>query len=140
MYRVYNGSEMKKLAVAIIFICTSHIAFSQQSFLLSSNKTGANRISLVFEKTLPNGIDNVKVLPPGFRMLKVGRPLTFFGGLMIVSGIVVNSAANKHASDDTNPKAVLGPVLMIAGTGMAIPGIILWARGSNKYNSYLKSK
>ena len=131
---------MKILSVVIVLICTSFIAFSQQSFLLSSNKTGAVNVNSVFEKTLPYGIEGIKVVPPGLRMLKAGRPLTFFGGLMIATGVVVISAANRHSYDDPNSKAVIGPILIVSGIGMTIPGIILWVRGSKKYNNYLKSK
>lgn len=139
---------MKKLTVVIIFICTSFIAFSQQSSTLTFYRTGTNKISPVFEKNLPYYfMEDSKVSPPGLRMLKVGRPITFFGGLMIVTGGFINTIANKNSYYDpytgktiVDSKAVWGPVLIIAGTGMVIPGAILWARGSKKYKTYLKSK
>ncbi len=138
---------MKGLAIFIILSCISFIAFSQQSVMLAFNTADASNTNSVFKRNLPGVIKDVKVVPPGFRMLKVGRPLTFFGGLIIVTGAFVNSIADKDGQYDPytgtttrDVKSVLGPVLIIAGAGMAIPGVVLWANGSKKYKNYLNSK
>lgn len=123
------------------------MSFSQQSVVDTTYTTTISKTSPVFEKTLPYVIDGVNIVPPGFKMLKAGRLLTFFGSLMIATGGIVTSIANGQGNYDpytqkttVSSKGVFGRVLIIAGAGMAVPGVVLWSKGSKKYDSYLKSK
>ena len=86
-------------------------------------------------------------LPPGYRMRNVGRTLTIIGGAMLIGGIIVYNEADPvydYNSQYTTyytkeeQQAALGVLMVMAGTGMTIPGIILWSKGSKKYKRHLE--
>lgn len=88
--------------------------------------------------------------PPGLRMRNTGRTLTIIGGVMLVGGIVMAATADElyyettYSSSGTysegDPQGAIGIVMAVAGTGMAIPGIIFWSKGSKRYNKYLEEQ
>ncbi|MCD9018569.1 hypothetical protein [Parachryseolinea silvisoli] len=85
---------------------------------------------------------------PGERMRKAGRILTILGAGMLVGGIIVYNNAdddyyntytqNGTTYEEGDPQAALGILMMVGGTGMVVPGVILWAKGAAKYNRALK--
>lgn len=88
--------------------------------------------------------------PPGFRMRNVGRTLTLIGGAMLIGGIVVYNNADKtyYTYQNSNgttyteggEEAAVGVLMVMAGTGMAVPGIIFWSKGAKKYKRYLEQQ
>lgn len=62
---------------------------------------------------------------------------------MFIGGIIVYSSADKSCYYDAygylicnDEKVYLGALMLVAGTGMLIPGIILWTKGAKKYKAY----
>lgn len=85
---------------------------------------------------------------PGERMKKTGAVLTILGGAMLVGGIAVLSTAdemyystgtnsNTGSYEEGDPKAAVGFLMIAAGAGMTVPGIIFWTKGSKRYKQYL---
>lgn len=101
--------------------------------------------SPVFLSTTNYGSFDKVVLPPGYRMKKVGSTLTIAGAAMFVGGIIVISEADKTTYYNYNtgqyeyndPKILLGSLMLVGGAGMMVPGIIFWAKGAKRYNRYL---
>ncbi|NJM25659.1 MAG: hypothetical protein HC859_09380 [Bacteroidia bacterium] len=85
---------------------------------------------------------------PGYRQRNTGRALTIMGGVMLVTGVVLVSTADATYYNTTvtssgtyeegDPKGGFGTLMMAGGLGMTIPGIILWSKGSKRYNRYLE--
>lgn len=73
------------------------------------------------------------------------------GGAMLIGGIIMYSRADKTVEEDTvfysngtydivydmDPKYPGGILLMIAGTGISVPGVLIWRKGVKKYNQYM---
>lgn len=88
---------------------------------------------------------------PGYRQRNTGRTLTIIGGVMLVTGVVLVSTADatyytttttsSGTYEEGDPKGGFGTLMIAGGLGMTIPGVILWSKGSKRYNRYLeKSK
>lgn len=91
---------------------------------------------------------------PGERQIKIGRTLTVLGGAMLIGGISIYANADKTVTysyyinsynqlDSTaqiDPKAILGALMIVAGTGMTIPGVLLWKSGAKKNKQYMKEQ
>jgi hypothetical protein len=82
-------------------------------------------------------------------MRNVGRTLTVLGGGMLIGGIVVFHNADKTiytyqtssgTYNEVDPKVALGVLMVMGGTGMTVPGIILWSKGARKFNRYLEQQ
>ena len=88
--------------------------------------------------------------PPGLRMRNTGRTLTIVGSVMLVGGVIMAASADDLYYETTynssgsysegDPQGAIGIVMAVAGTGMTIPGIIFWNKGSKRYNKYLSEK
>jgi hypothetical protein len=86
------------------------------------------------------------VNPPGYRMMKIGKGLTIGGGVLLVGGIILASQADAYyytsstgpygTQEEGDPKGALGVLMIVGGTGMIIPGVILWTKGSKKLKAY----
>ncbi len=129
------------LLFIIVGICAEE-AKGQQLFA-SANKGQVT--SPVFLSTTDYGSFGNVVLPPGYRMKKVGSTLTIAGAAMFLGGIIVISEADKTTYynystgqyEYNDPKIFLGSLMLVGGTGMMVPGIIFWAKGAKRYNRYL---
>lgn len=74
--------------------------------------------------------------------------MTILGAGMLVGGIIVYGNADENyynyntyngtTYEEGDPKAALGILMMVGGTGLAVPGVILWAKGAKKYNRALE--
>jgi len=83
---------------------------------------------------------------PGLKMKRTGTTLTVVGGAMLVGGIVLvsNASALYYNSNTTNgttttsgdPRGGFGVVMIAAGVGMIVPGIIFMSKGSKRYKEY----
>lgn len=117
-------------------------------YYVSAAKTVDASVSPVVVKKSDNIQQNIN--PPGLRMRNTGRTLTIIGGVVLVSGIVLAATADElyyettYSSSGTysegDPQGAIGVVMAVAGTGMAIPGIIFWSKGSKRYNKYLEEQ
>ena len=82
--------------------------------------------------------------PPGYRMRNTGRTLTIIGGAMLIGGIIVYNNADlvydyyTQTDYKEQQQAALGVFMIMSGTGMTVPGIILWSKGSKKYKRHLE--
>lgn len=84
--------------------------------------------------------------PPGLKMKKIGTTLTIGGSIFFVAGALLLSQADAYYYNSTttngttttsgDPKGGFGVVMVAAGLGMMIPGIIFWSKGAKKYNAY----
>jgi hypothetical protein len=97
----------------------------------------------------PQNVTYKITYPPGFRMRNVGRTLTILGAGVLIGGIVVFHNADKTiytyqtstgTYNEVDPKVALGVLMVMGGTGMTVPGIILWSKGARKFNRYLEQQ
>ena len=97
----------------------------------------------------PQNVTYKITYPPGFRMRNTGRTLTVLGGGMLIAGIVVFHNADKTVYtyqtssgtyNEVDPKVALGVLMVMGGTGMTVPGIILWTKGARRFNQYLEQQ
>lgn len=89
--------------------------------------------------------------PPGLRMRKVGTIMTICGGGLFIVGAIVYSNADPNSGQihqnsngtyytDGELEQELGILCAGAGVGLMVPGIILWTKGTKKYNRYLETQ
>ena len=66
---------------------------------------------------------------------------------MLIGGIMVYNNADKTYTTyqtttgtytEGGEEAALGVLMIVAGTGMTIPGIIFWSKGAKKYKRFLE--
>ena len=94
---------------------------------------------------IDSNFDNV-VLPPGYRMKRVGSTLTVAGAALFLGGVIMISDADKNTYYnsstglyESDPKLTLGVLMVTGGVGMMVPGIIFWSKGAKRYNRYLEN-
>ncbi len=134
---------MRRTLFLLFFVVISSEIRSQELFVSAERHYTQ---SLVFKTTLNSPkFDNV-VLPPGFKMRRVGSTLTVAGAALFLGGIIVISGADKtsyyNSSTglyDYDPQLGLGALMITGGVGMMVPGIIFWTKGAKKYNRYLEN-
>jgi hypothetical protein len=127
-----------RLILIISVILSSLPSFAQfNSTIVYSDQQAT---SLVF---VPSPIKSRPV--PGIRMKNVGTALTVSGVFLLITGVAILSSVKtspvtpspngtQQQQPGSDPKLLLGSTLAVGGIGLAIPGIILWAKGSKKYN------
>ena len=77
-------------------------------------------------------------------MRNTGRTLTIIGGAMLIGGIIVYNNADlaydyyTQTDYKEQQQAALGVLMIMGGTGMTVPGIIFWSKGSKKYKRHLE--
>jgi hypothetical protein len=86
--------------------------------------------------------------PPGYRMRNSGRVMTIIGAPLFIGGLIVfNNADELYYNSVTtssgtysegDPQAAVGALMIVAGAGLTIPGVILWTKGGKKYKRYLE--
>lgn len=95
----------------------------------------------------PSGIGSVQhqqyKVPtiPGERRIKVGKTLTAIGATMIIAGILVydnrqpESYSNGYYTTTTtdDPNVVGGQMLVGIGSGLLVPGVLVWIHGASIY-------
>lgn len=133
---------MKFILVVLAMTATSVLVKAQ--YYVSSEKNSLAVVSPV-RLTQSNPIN-----PPGLRMRNTGRTLTIIGGVMLVGGVIMAASADELYYETTynssgsysegDPQGAIGIIMAVAGTGMTIPGIIFWNKGSKRYNKYLSEK
>ena len=138
---------MKSFISAFALTCISVVADAQ-----FYAKAGAPEpAQKYFSPLIINSVERVAYKisrPPGLRMRNVGRTLTVIGGAMLIGGIVTYNNADKtvytyQTSSGTtytelDDQASIGALMIVAGAGMAVPGIIFWSKGSKKYKRHLE--
>lgn len=134
---------MKFIIVVVITLTTT--VLSAQPLRKSANTFDANNDFTV---------QPVKVMignAPGERQKRTGSTLTIIGGILFVGGVATLASAdelyyNKSTSyvngqqvttEEGDPKALAGFVMVAGGAGMAIPGIIFWTKGTRRYKAYM---
>jgi hypothetical protein len=92
------------------------------------------------------------VMPPGLRKQKIGSRLAIFGTASFVGGILlINSGFSKNRSVNYGNGVVgysnagegevyVGSLLVQAGLGMFIPGMIIKSKGKKQFKRYLESE
>ena len=86
--------------------------------------------------------------PRGLRQRNIGRALAIGGSILGFSGVLLFTDARKgeviYGGQVTQTaevgKMTAGIMMIEAGIGMLIPGIILWKKGQKKYNRYLEQQ
>jgi hypothetical protein len=137
---------MKLIASLLLLMCT---VVSSEAQLFASAK--ANTVTAIQESPLlvkqVQPVPYKVSMPPGLKMRNVGRTLTIIGGAMLIGGIIVFDNADPYydySSQGTTyytkeeKQAALGVLMVMGGTGMTIPGIILWSKGGKKYKRHLE--
>ena len=136
--------RMRAVGLLVFFLCFA-ISSGAQVFA-SVERAAASRPEM--SPLIVNNFQPVPYkisYPPGYRMRNTGRTLTIIGGIMLIGGIIVyNDADPVYDSQYTTyytkdqQQAALGVLMVMGGTGMTIPGIILWSKGSRKYKRHLE--
>jgi hypothetical protein len=141
---------MKRTMVALVCLCTA-LSSSAQIADLASNRVQQPSANLVGEQNLMvspvvNTVTSRIPLAPGLRMKKAGQTMTFLGGLLFVGGIAVVSQAdptvytyqstNGYTQEEGDPKFAVGVLMIAHGIGLTVPGIILWNKGTKKFNRW----
>lgn len=147
------------LVGSLIFIAT--LVQAQDEFAIASNSQtrlssystpstfAAPPLSPVFRKDAPSLMRSTFRIP-GEREKRIGSTLTTLGGAMLVGGIIVYAQADKtvrtvynaqgQAVQEISGKVVLGAVMILVGTGMTVPGILLWRKGIRVNEKYLREQ
>jgi len=134
---------MKFIAALLVILC-SVISARAQVFASAERTTDLSYVSpLVIRSHQP--VPYKVSRPPGLRMRNVGRTLTIIGVPMLIGGLIVYNNADltydyysQTYSYSEQQQAALGVLMVMGGTGMSIPGIILWSKGSKKYKRHLE--
>jgi hypothetical protein len=136
---------MKFFAVMLLLTGASNSVYCQLS---SSQNFSSSRIESPLIRVPSDDFPYKVAMPPGLRMRNTGRTLTIIGGAMLVGGIALLASADEPyysaystpygTHEEGDPKAAVGILMMLGGTGMAVPGIIFWSKGSKKYKRYLE--
>jgi len=133
---------MRRILFLLFFVGISSEIRSQELFASAENH---HNQSPVFKSTFSYPTFENVVLPPGFRMRRVGSTLTVAGGAFFLGGVIAISTADKTSYYNSNtglyeydPQLGLGVLLVTAGVGMMVPGIIFWTKGAKRYNRYLE--
>ncbi|MEO5978063.1 MAG: hypothetical protein ABIS36_00070 [Chryseolinea sp.] len=97
-----------------------------------------------------NSIQRVQYRIPGLRMRNLGTVFTVSGIALIAGAIAVYNNGNPNRITDYNSNGSpitdqdehhsLGAEMFFFGTSMAIPGVILWVKGAQKYNKNIYSE
>jgi hypothetical protein len=88
---------------------------------------------------------------PGEKQKKIGSTMMAIGGAMLVGGIILYAGSDKTPTKDSvlnnyggydpyyvyDGKYVGGILLMVAGTGITVPGVLIWRKGVKKFNQYM---
>ena len=134
--------------IVLLSICsTGHAQFYRA--LGAGDENTAIVSPVVQKKTLRIAYE--VTTPPGLRMRKVGTILTICGGGMLIAGAIIYSNADPNSGQihtnsngtmytDGELQQELGILCAGAGVGLTIPGIILWTKGTKKYNRYLETQ
>lgn len=133
---------MKVFFVVLAMTATSAVVNAQ--YYASSKKNSSTVVSPV------RLMQSNPINPPGLRMRNTGRTLTIIGSVMLVGGVIMAATADELYYETTynssgsysegDPQGAIGIVMAVAGTGMAIPGIIFWNKGAKRYNQHLAEK
>lgn len=131
--------------VLLVFIFAGVYADAKSQDLFASLNTRGVQ-SPVFKPSFSYKTFDKALLPPGYRMRKVGSTLTIAGAALFLGGIIVvseadktsyyNSSTGQQVYDD--PMFGAGSLMLVAGVGMMVPGIIFWSKGAKRYNQYLR--
>lgn len=134
---------MRKVLFLLVFVGILTEAKSQELFASAYTNTVS---SPVFKPSISySNFDNV-ILPPGYKMRRVGSTLTIAGAAMFLGGIIVVSNASKDSYYNnstgqqvySDPMLGVGSLMLVGGVGMMVPGIIFWTKGAKRYNRYLE--
>jgi hypothetical protein len=83
---------------------------------------------------------------PGMHKVKVGRGMTIGGSVLLVSGIALAATAdayyynttttNGQTTESGDLKGGVGVILIAAGVGLTVPGVIIWSKGAKRLKQY----
>lgn len=131
-----GAQQMPVLAASTSHTASLATAIPSHKYLLSNRGSdGANGIQRELYK-IPKA--------PGERRMKVGRTLAGFGAATVVAGLLVynnrdpeyytkNSFGTAYVYD---PNEVGGQMLVGIGTGLIVPGVMIWIHGASIYKRH----
>jgi hypothetical protein len=133
--------------VSLLFLSCIAVSSNAQLFASANEPTAPVRLEspLLVKHLQP--VPYKVSYPPGYRMRNAGRTLTIIGGAMLIGGIIVYDNADPYYDYNSQgttyytkeeQQAALGVLMIMGGTGMTIPGIILWSKGGKKYKRHLE--
>jgi len=144
---------MKKV-ITLLFLLSAGVSLKAQTlarYAPSGNPDQAQTsVSPMYRQVYSAPMHITKFVIPGEKKKKIGSTMTVLGGALIVGGIAVyassdpnyerttyNSTTGAYETQTIDPKRVLGVFMMVAGTGVAVPGVLLWTKGARQYNRYM---
>lgn len=152
MFRFYMKQVVIILLSVLAFVTAQSQTLTRHTFAESSPVEPVT-VSPLYLQPNASPLNAKKFSIPGERKKKVGSTMTVLGGLLIVGGIVTyassdpdyyrstyNQNTNTTTVETIDPKRVLGVLMMVAGTGVAVPGALLWSKGARQYNRYMEEQ
>jgi hypothetical protein len=147
---------MKATVLAFVCLCMATAGMAQIADLAANRVQPTSDIITGLEQQgsaaspVINKVSAKIPLAPGLRMRKAGQTMTIIGGILFVGGIAVVSQAdantytyqsnNGYTQEEGDPKFALGVIMITHGIGLTIPGIILWTKGTKKFNRWTEEQ
>jgi hypothetical protein len=143
--------------IILLLLCAAGASLQAQTlarYTASDNRyQTAAPVSPLYRQAYEAPLKVNKFSIPGEKKKKVGSTMTALGGALIIGGIAVyasgdsdyyretyNQSTNTTTVYTVDPKRVLGVLMMVAGTGVAVPGILIWSKGAKQYNRYMEEQ
>ncbi|HEY5916162.1 MAG TPA: hypothetical protein VIU13_02110 [Chryseolinea sp.] len=140
---------MRFFIVALLLCGSSMAAIGQVFANMGSSEIAPGNLSPI----VINDVQRVAyktAYPPGYRMRNSGRVMTIIGAPLFIGGLIVfanademyyNSVTTSSGTyTEGDPQAAVGTLMIVAGAGLTIPGIILWSKGAKKYKRHLEQE
>ena len=130
---------MKKITGIVALLLVFHTSIFAGP---GPEKTIAVRPLLKISKIQTEIPDNA----PGMHKIKIGRGMTISGSVLLVSGIALAATAdayyynysstNGQTTESGDLKGGVGVILIAAGVGLTVPGVIIWSKGAKRLKQY----
>jgi len=150
---------MKKVAILLFLLAVGvglraqTLARYSSSGLSSAMSVDPHTVSPLYRQDYAAPMHITKFSIPGEKKKKVGSVMTILGSALFVGGIAVaasgdpnyenttyNQSTQTYDTNTVDPKYVLGGLMIVAGAGVAVPGVFLWTKGVRQYNQYMREQ
>jgi hypothetical protein len=135
---------MRRFAIVFTLVISSFVTYGQTMAVNSMDFSNKLSPLILRQQSAFQGMAK----PSGLRQRNVGRMLAIGGAVVGFSGVMLYSSARKGrviaggqiTQEPEVQKMAFGILMIEAGAGMFIPGVILWKKGQKKYNRYLEQQ
>lgn len=148
---------MKKVVILLFLVATTVSLKAQTLARYSVSEspvhTASALVSPLYREAYAAPLHITKFSIPGEKKKKIGSIMTVLGGALFIGGIAMYASGDPNYENTTynqttgmyetttiDPKQVLGVFMCVVGTGVAVPGVILWTKGIRQYKQYMKEQ